>query len=234
MAAAIRLIIERFLARFALFYSARLAPIFSRLFGPRIGALIAAAIGASFKDYFEQIFEWVKDTMELGVKNAIVAHANESLQLELDENNPFSVASFSAAIGKRVGVPIRDVTNKDLLIEDVGAFLAGQINQRAGTNFTKLWPPDELIPQMRAQATAQIMAAVEGRATAFFDASSVSSIVQSVSQKLGAKAAPRSTSKKAILNRVYQKRFYDRMRGAGYKRGYWRKPGAPTGTVTPP
>lgn len=52
--------------------------------------------------------------------------------LELDPEDPFSDASMSAAVGKRVGFPIRTLQDKVMIEEDMLAFAAVKIEQKTG------------------------------------------------------------------------------------------------------
>lgn len=66
------------------------------------------------------------------VKGWIVQAAMHYAGLELNEENPLSDESFSAAMSKKLGFPIRTLKDQQSIKEDLEAYAAAQISERSG------------------------------------------------------------------------------------------------------
>lgn len=81
----------------------------------------------------------------------------------LDPASPLSKASISNGIGNKIGIPLRDVFDKEMLIEDIAAGIAMRINTEYGTQITTVWPPAVFIPQLENAIIDYVILQLEGQ-----------------------------------------------------------------------
>ncbi|STQ91199.1 hypothetical protein [Iodobacter fluviatilis] len=81
--------------------------------------------------------------------------------ITLDRNNPLTRQSISAGIGQKIGVQLTDVFNKEALLTDIGRWLANELNNRYGTNFTGLYPLNNLQEQVENAVLDVILSAID-------------------------------------------------------------------------
>lgn len=70
--------------------------------------------------------------------SAIVEEAAERTGLQLNPDDPFSDASLAGALSQRMGITIRSVKNREMIVEDVEDFAVGRVSERLGFTITSL------------------------------------------------------------------------------------------------
>jgi len=88
-------------------------------------SLSAYGLAALKKDFdFEKIkrdvFDWV------------IAYFAERAGINLDYENPLSEESITSGISNRIGIPLRSLRDKEMMKEDLDAFVVAQITERSG------------------------------------------------------------------------------------------------------
>lgn len=158
--------------------------------------------------------------------------------LMLDPDNPFSAQSVTGAIMSKVGfdITIRDITNRQMLLEDIQAPIVVKLNQQLGTSFAKLFPVDgDLISNFQQQIYNQFEKAMIGQPTPFFPINRIELIKERLEQKYGSLLPiTLSDTAKAISARDYSRKYYDRNRRDGYIRKWVKVPVTPPTTPTTP
>lgn len=91
----------------------------------------------------------------------VIDYVQQRWGVVLSPSDPFSRGSISGGIGQKIGIPLRDVFDKEILLQDVGAGLAAMINARYGTTFTTFWPLETLQFEVEAQVFALLSDAVD-------------------------------------------------------------------------
>lgn len=91
-----------------------------------------------------------------GFSGLIAQYALEHYGITVDPNDPFSSASVSGAITQKTGIPITDIYNKESVLNDLGLYVAGQINGRLGTTFSTVYP----VETFQAEIEDQVMALI--------------------------------------------------------------------------
>lgn len=76
--------------------------------------------------------------LKASIYSAIATEAMERAGLDLDKNDPLSDASMAAAIGARVGFPLRSLKDKDVIAQDIDRYVVGIIESRTGYKITSL------------------------------------------------------------------------------------------------
>lgn len=97
------------------------------------------------------------------INNAIVKETYNRTGIVLDPANPLTKNSISNGIGQKIGIPLRDVFDKEMLIEDIAAGIAMRINAEYGTQITTVWPPAVFIPQLENAIIDYVILQLEGQ-----------------------------------------------------------------------
>lgn len=71
----------------------------------------------------------------------VVEFAAKGAGIQLDENDPFSDASFSGALTQKTGIPIRSIKDRAMLEEDIDNYAAGRLSQAIGFQVSSLRDP---------------------------------------------------------------------------------------------
>jgi hypothetical protein len=166
-----------------------LAVVIARL-GTIAGQLVAAFV-AWLATHLEEIIEWIvahtKDDLENYIKSWIVEEVRKRWDVNLDPVDPLSKESISNAVAQKLAIPglhIRDFTNRALLVEDIQTALTGQINQRAGTSLTAIYPPELLIDGLRSEFYLQVEKAFAGQSS-LLSRETINLMAQRISQYSG-------------------------------------------------
>jgi hypothetical protein len=130
---------------------ARLGPLLTQL---AYGALVI------------QIEEWLREgaffNHLVSLSNGWVCdYARTHWGVSLDPVNPLTRQSISAGIGQKIGVQLTDVFNKEALLTDIGTWLAHELNSRYGTNFTSLYPLNNLQEQVENAVLDVMLSAID-------------------------------------------------------------------------
>jgi hypothetical protein len=145
----------------------------------RVAAFIASrfgqtVIGGFIYAYLERVIEWlgqalesedIKQFMLEQLLSFIVEAAAERTGLVLNPADPLSKESISGAIGNRIGITLTDVTSKDAVLEDVGKYMATQINQVMQTNLDGLWPLDALPAKLADEVAVAVEKSARGQSS---------------------------------------------------------------------
>ena len=87
---------------------------------------------------------------------AIVEEVAAKTGLELDPHDPFSDASMAAALSGRMGITIRSVKNREMIIEDIEDFAVGRVSEKLGFTITTLRDPVRMRQDFEAAALNMI------------------------------------------------------------------------------
>ena len=115
----------------------------------RIVAIVVARLKAA------TLLEWVVaggsvaslvDTLMQGdlkrqAGGIIVEEVSKRAGLSLDPDDPFSDASIAGALSQKIGITIRSVKDKDLILEDVEGFAVGRVSEKLGIPIRSLRDP---------------------------------------------------------------------------------------------
>lgn len=71
----------------------------------------------------------------------VVEEVAEKTGLALDPQDPFSDASLAAALSGRMGITIRSVKNREMIVEDIEDFAVGRVSEKLGFTITTLRDP---------------------------------------------------------------------------------------------
>lgn len=72
---------------------------------------------------------------------AIVEEVATRTGLALDPQDPFSDASLAGALSQRMGVTIRSVKDREMIVEDIEDFAVGRVSEKLGFQITTLRDP---------------------------------------------------------------------------------------------
>ena len=162
-------------------------------------------------------------------KASLASAVGKRIGLELDPTDPFSKASFGTAISNKLGlnVPIRDVSNRQMLLEDLGTGFTALINERLGTTFTPLFPvTTALVQNVEREIVIQVEKAFAGNPS-LISRSTLDMIVTRVRTQTG-NLDPQTAldSEKYIRGRLYSRKYYDRQSRDGYSRKWVKRDAA--------
>ncbi len=89
------------------------------------------------------------DPLDPFSKASLASAVGDKIGLQLDAADPFSKRSFGNAISFKLGLntPFRDISNREMFLEDLGQGITNVINNRLGTSFQRLYPVDSSIIQ---------------------------------------------------------------------------------------
>lgn len=87
---------------------------------------------------------------------AIVGEVLEKTGLQLNEREPFSDASLAGALSQRMGISIRSVKDRDMIVEDIEDFAVGRVSEKLGFSITTLRDPVRMRQDFEAAALAMI------------------------------------------------------------------------------
>lgn len=174
-----------------------------------IGAAVSGRVGLQL------------DPQEPFSKASLAGAVSQKIGLDLDPIEPFSKASFGTAISNKLGlnIPIRDVSNRQMLLEDIGSGITALMNNRLGTSFTRLFPVDTSITQQfETEFVVQVEKAFAGTPS-LIRPSTLNMIVTRVRTQTG-NLDPQTAldSEKYIRGRLYSRKYYDRQSRDGYSR----------------
>lgn len=106
-----------------------------------IMALVARFKGLGFLEW-AGIASLVDTILTYDVKQQLYKIVAEEMSaragIVLNPDDPFSDASVSAAIGDKVGIPLRSVKDKQIIKEDIDNFLAAKISATSGYQVTSV------------------------------------------------------------------------------------------------
>lgn len=123
-----------------------------------IAALETLQLGWLISDMDEQFL-----SADALMNNLICDETYKRTGIQLDRANPLTKTSISNGIGQKIGIPLRDVFDKDMLIEDIAAGIAMRINAEYGTQLTTVWPPEVFIPQLENAIIDYVILQLEGQ-----------------------------------------------------------------------
>lgn len=86
----------------------------------------------------------------------VVEEVAEKTGLALDPSDPFSDASLAGALSQRMGVTIRSVKDRDMIVEDIEDFAVGRVSEKLGFTITTLRDPVRMRQDFEAAALAMI------------------------------------------------------------------------------
>ena len=78
--------------------------------------------------------------------------------LELNPEDPFSDASVSNAISQKIGVPLRSIKNKQMILEDVDDFAAARLSEKLGVKISSIKDPAKAKQDLEAAGLALVSA----------------------------------------------------------------------------
>ena len=161
------------------------------------------------------------DTSEPFSKSSIAAAVGKKIGLDLDPADPFSKASFGTAIANKLGLdtPIRDISNRQMFLEDIGTGITNALNNRIGTSFTRLFPVDTTImQQFEREIVVQIEKAFAGEPS-LIRTDTLNMIITRVRTNRGnLDPQTQNDAEKYIRGRAYSRKYYDRQSRDGYSR----------------
>lgn len=96
--------------------------------------------------------EWWQD-----VQREVAVHILEKTGLELHEKDPFSDASLSDAVGKRMGITIRTLRDKEALEEDVLTGASQKLGDRTGLYLSNLKDKEAIQKDVLNFASGKVM-----------------------------------------------------------------------------
>ena len=154
-------------------------------------------------------------------KASLAAAVGQKVGLDLDPNDPFSKASFGTAVANKLGlnVPIRDISNREMFLEDIGTGITTALNNRIGTSFTRLYPVDTTImQQFEREIVVQIEKAFAGEPS-LIRTDTLNMIITRVRTNRGnLDPQTQNDAEKYIRGRAYSRKYYDRQSRDGYSR----------------
>jgi len=86
----------------------------------------------------------------------VVGEVAEKTGLNLDPQDPFSDASLSGALSQRMGITIRSVKDREMIIEDIEGFAVSRVSEKLGFTITTLRDPVRMRQDFEAAALAMI------------------------------------------------------------------------------
>ena len=219
---------------------------------PLSKASLGAAIGSKLGLQLDPLDPFSKASMGIAVggkiglqldptnpfsKASLGAAVSQKVGLDLEPTDPFSKASFGTAISNKLGlnIPIRDVSDRQMLLEDIGTGITVLMNQRLGTSFTRLFPVDTSITQQfETEFVVQVEKAFAGQPS-LIRPSTLNMIVTRVRSQTG-NLDPQTAldSEKYIRGRLYSRKYYDRQARAGYSRKWVKVNASGVLVVFPP
>lgn len=75
--------------------------------------------------------ESIDDLVQI-VKSWVVEQAAHYAGLQLDPDAPWSDASLAGAVGQKLGIGLRSLRDKDMIVQDLDVFVVDQISSRSG------------------------------------------------------------------------------------------------------
>jgi hypothetical protein len=126
-----------------------------------IAAMISPEYAEALRVPRDAVAESIKRQIQAAVAPIIVSKVQQKWGVALDANDPFSRSSISGGVGQKIGIHLRDIFDKEILLQDIGAGLAAMINTRYGTTFTTFWPLETLQFEVETQVFALLNQAVD-------------------------------------------------------------------------
>lgn len=194
----------------------RLVAAFSSRLGQFITGIVASIIAGNWReiqDAFNELINTddIKAEAVARVLKIVADHAADRLGIVLDPNDPLSVPSLSAGIGGKIGIPLTNILDKEAVLADVSASLAQRVNDRAGTNFTALWPVETLLTNLQTEAVVAVGHAARSQST-WLNQSSYFAIRDVIKQiDKGMPAEDTKATRKRMLHRLAQRKYQARM-----------------------
>lgn len=135
-----------------------------------LAGLGLATVYNTIKPYIEEIMnsESFKGYLISQVSAIIVDEVFKRTGLALNPDDPLTKASFTQAIGAKLGISLTDLTDANAVAADIGKFVADTINARAGTEFAtlSLSSPMQLKAELSEEIVAQIGKSLAGVSSA--------------------------------------------------------------------
>ena len=117
--------------------------------------------GEALRSVADTTGEAIKRELRGLMAGAVVDYAQKHWGVVLDTADPFSRSSISGGLGQKIGIPLRDIFDREMLLADIGAGLAGMVNARYGTNLSTFWPLDSLQSELEGQVVQYLNTAVD-------------------------------------------------------------------------
>jgi hypothetical protein len=218
-----------------------IAPIYAAVTSAKVTSAIGAAgllgtgggIALKLKPYIDEYLksEDYKETLLNAVSGYIVDMVFEKTGLALDPADPLTKASFTTAIGQKLGVTLTDLSDAQAIQDDLSTFVKDTINARAGTEFSSfnLGSPDELKDQLSLEFTNQFGKALAGAPSLLSagDTSTIRAMALAGTSESGAPVTIPYTTKRLLAARSASKKSYNKKRMDGMKRVWIQLPTEP-------
>jgi hypothetical protein len=158
-------------------------------------------------------------------KASLATAVGNKIGLELDANDPFSKESFGNAVSFKLGLnaPFRDISNREFFLEDLGQGITNVLNNRLGTSFVRLYPPNEaMISDFGREMVVQLDKAMNGQPS-LIKGPTVTMLITRMRRQTG-DLLPMTLdqSEKAIRQRAASRKYYDSLAKEGYTRKWVR------------
>ncbi len=161
-----------------------------------------------------------------GVESVVAQYIATRTGLILNENDPFSKASFNAAISQKMGITLNDISDRQQVMIDLGKAASELINLQTGMTLPALQlnNPTQLRSAFSDELALQAVNALAGQLSVLDDATLAVIKAAALADAYGQPAPTITPTKKQLQQRAASRAYYDREYAAGRRRAWGAKP----------